>query len=109
MRIGIIGTGSVGVSIAFSILHHGTARELLLHDTRREVAEGEVMDLAQGAPFYPAASVRAVEVEDMVDCDAIVIAAGRNGRPGQSRLDLLRDNAAVARDLGARLAGSRGI
>jgi L-lactate dehydrogenase len=109
MRIGIIGTGWVGASIAISILHDGTARELLLHDARREVAEGEAMDLAQGAPFYPSASVRAADLDEMVGCDAIVIAAGKGGAPGQSRLDLLRDNAAVARDLGARLAKTRGM
>jgi L-lactate dehydrogenase len=109
MRIGIIGTGWVGASIAISILHDGTARELLLHDARPEVAEGEAMDLAQGAPFYPSAAVRAADIDEMVGCDAVVIAAGKGGAPGQSRLDLLRDNAAVARDLGARLAKTRGI
>jgi L-lactate dehydrogenase len=109
MRIGIIGTGWVGTSVAISLLHDGTARELLLADARRDVAEGEAMDLAQGAPFYPAADVRCADVDEMVDCDAIVIAAGRGGAPGQSRLELLRDNAAVARDLGPRLARTRGI
>src|SRR5262245_17851337 len=109
MRIGIIGTGWVGTSVAISLLHDGTARELLLTDARQDVAEGEAMDLAQGAPFYPAADVRSADVDEMVDCDAVVIAAGRGGGPGQSRLDLLRDNAAVARDLGPRLAGARGI
>jgi L-lactate dehydrogenase len=104
MRIGIIGTGWVGTSVAISLLHDGTARELLLHDARREVAEGEAMDLAQGAPFYPAADVRTADIEDMASCDAVVIAAGHGGAPGQSRLDLLRDNAAVARELGPRLA-----
>jgi L-lactate dehydrogenase len=109
MRIGIIGTGWVGTSVAISLLHDGTARELLLHDARGDLAAGEAMDLAQGAPFYPAADVRTADVGDMIDCDAIVIAAGRGGAPGQSRLDLLRDNAAVARDLGPRLARAHGV
>ena len=109
MKIGIIGTGWVGASVAISVLHDGTARELLLHDARGAVAEGEAMDLRHGAAFYPAAAVRAVAIDEMLDCDAVVIAAGRGGGPGQSRLELLRDNAAVARDLGARLAGARGI
>src|SRR5690606_27553 len=51
----------------------------------------------------------AADIEEMVDCDAVVIAAGRGGRPGESRLDLLRDNAAIARDLGAQLARLRGL
>lgn len=109
MKVGIIGTGWVGASVAISVLHDGTARELLLHDARGAVAEGEAMDLRHGAAFYPTAEVRAVALEEMNDCDAVVIAAGRGGGPGQSRLELLRDNAAVARDLGAKLARARGI
>lgn len=107
--IGIIGVGWVGASVAISALHAGVAGELLLADVRREVAEGEAMDLAHGASFYPAAQVRAADVEEMIDTDAVVIAAGRGGKPGESRLELLRDNAKTARDLGERLRGYRGL
>jgi L-lactate dehydrogenase len=109
VRIGIVGTGWVGASVAISVLHDGTARELLLHDTRAEVAEGEAMDLRHGSSFYPAADVRAVGLDEMVDCDAVVLAAGHGGTAGQSRLELLRDNALVAREVGARLADARGV
>jgi L-lactate dehydrogenase len=108
-RVAIIGTGWVGSSVAISTLHSGVADELLLHDVREAVAEGEAMDLAHGASFYPAAMVRPAAIEEMVDADAVVIAAGRGGRPGESRLELLRENAAVIRDIGQRLAGARGI
>lgn len=67
------------------------------------------MDLSHGAPFLPAASVKACSVREMLACDAVVIAAGRNGKPQESRLDLLRDNAAVARALGAELRGYQGL
>lgn len=99
-RIGIIGTGWVGSSVAIAALRAGLADELLLHDLRTAVAEGDAMELAHGAAFYPPATVRSA---------AVVISAGRGGRTGESRLDLLRDNAAVARDLGRRLAGCRGV
>ena len=107
--IGIIGTGWVGSSVAISCLHKGITNELLLADHKTELAEGEAMDLQHGSPFYPAASVRNARVEDMLDTDAIVIAAGRNGGPGQSRLELLRDNAALARELAGALRGYAGI
>jgi L-lactate dehydrogenase len=107
-RVGIIGAGWVGSSVAISLLHSGMADEVLVHDVRRELAEGEVMDLAHGAPFYPAASVRVAAVEEMVDADAVVVAAGRGGAPGQSRLALLRENVGIIRDIGRRLAGCRG-
>lgn len=107
--IGIVGTGWVGSSVAISLLHTGVAEELLLHDSRTALAEGEAMDLAHGAAFYPACRVRAASIEQMHDAQAIVIAAGKGGGPSQSRLDLLRDNAAIIRDLGQALQSYAGI
>ncbi|MBV8036082.1 L-lactate dehydrogenase [Roseateles sp.] len=108
-RIGIIGTGWVGTSVAFSTLLAGHAGELWLHDQRGDVAEGEAMDLADGAAFYPRCAVRAVALEQMREADIVVLAAGRNGRPDESRLDLLRDNARIAAGIGRTLAGSNAI
>ncbi len=108
-RVGIIGTGAVGASVAISTLHSGVAQEVLLHDIREAVAEGEAMDLADGSPFYPTAIVHSVTLADVTAADALVIAAGRNGGPDESRLDLLRDNVALVRDLGARLQHYEGI
>ena len=107
-RIAIIGTGWVGSSVAISTLHSGIADELLLHDMRREVAEGEAMDLAHGAAFYPSATVRAAAIEEMQGADAIVVAAGRGGRPGESRLELVQDNTSVIKTIGEQLRGYRG-
>jgi L-lactate dehydrogenase len=107
-RVAIIGTGWVGSSVAISTLHLGVADELLLSDVREAVAEGEAMDLAHGASFYPPALVRTAAIEDMVDADVIVVAAGRGGRPGESRLDLLRENAVLIGDIGKRLTRARG-
>jgi L-lactate dehydrogenase len=108
-RVAIIGTGWVGASVAISTLHSGAADELLLYDVRQDVAEGEAMDLAHGASFYPSAIVRTADIEEMADVDAVVIAAGRGGRPGESRLELLRENAAVITEIGQRLRNFRGI
>jgi len=109
MKIGIIGLGWVGTSVAISVLQGGVAREVLLNDARPGVAEGEAMDLAHGGAFYPTADVRAAAIADMLDCDAVVIAAGKGGTPGQSRLALLADNAAIVGGLARQLAGLRGL
>jgi L-lactate dehydrogenase len=106
--VGIIGTGWVGTSVAISTLHSGAADELWLHDVRAAVAEGEAMDLAHGAAFYPPCAVKVASVEAMRACQVVVVAAGRNGRPGESRLDLLRDNARIVADIGRTLAGFGG-
>ncbi|MEO3693693.1 lactate/malate family dehydrogenase [Roseateles paludis] len=107
--VGIIGTGWVGTSVAISTLHAGIAQRLWLHDLRAEVAEGEAMDLAHGAAFYPACEVAAVPLAQMREADVVVVAAGRNGRPGESRLDLLRDNARMATEVGQMLRGFGGV
>lgn len=109
MKIGIIGMGWVGSSVAISTLHSGIVSELLLNDVRHEVAEGEAMDLQHGSSFYPNARVRTAAVEDMREADAVVIAAGRGSKPGESRLDLLQDTANIAADIGRRLQGARGL
>lgn len=107
-QVAIIGTGWVGASVAISVLHSGVADVVLLNDLHQEIAVGEALDLAHGASFYPTAAVRTAAVEEMRDVDAIVIAAGRSSRPGESRLDLLKDNAAVIEGLGRQLGGGPG-
>jgi L-lactate dehydrogenase len=107
--IGIIGMGWVGSSVAISILQRGICKELLLSDVRTDIAEGEAMDLNHGSSFFPSASVRAASIADMKDCRAIVITAGKGGKPGQSRLDLLNDNLQVAKAISAQLIGFQGL
>lgn len=107
--VGVLGTGWVGSSVAISVLHSGFASELLLADARHEVAEGEAMDLSHGAAFYSTATVRAVLPGEMLGTDALVIAAGRGGKPGESRLDLLRENAATLTSIGESLRSYTGL
>lgn len=107
--VGIIGMGWVGSSVAISLLHRGIAGTLLVNDLNEELAAGEAMDLAHGAPFYPPAAVRTASVEEMRDADVVVVAAGRGGKPGETRLDLLKGNAAIVEEIGRRLRGCRGL
>ncbi len=106
--VGIIGTGWVGTSVAISTLHSGAADELWLHDLNGAVAEGEAMDLRHGAAFYPDCQVRTATIDEMRQAHVVVVAAGRGGRPDESRLALLRDNARIVADIGRRLAGFAG-
>lgn len=109
ISLGIIGIGRVGASVAASILFMGCTRELLLYDLNQSLAEGEAMDLSHGSSFYPAATVRSVSLEEMLTTNAIVITAGRNGRPEESRLDLLKDNAKIVRSIAQQLKNYPGI
>jgi L-lactate dehydrogenase len=67
------------------------------------------MDLAHGASFYPTASVRAASIDEMVDANAVIIAAGKGGGPKDSRLELLRVNATIVHDIARRLSEMRGM
>ncbi|MEO9483103.1 MAG: L-lactate dehydrogenase [Ekhidna sp.] len=108
-QIGIIGMGWVGSSVASSILHQGICNELLLNDLRDGLAEGEAMDFNHGSSFYPTANVRSAKIKEMHNCKAIVVTAGRGGKPGETRLELLQDNIGIAKDIATQLKGYQGI
>ena len=107
-RVGIIGCGWVGTSVALSTLQSGAADQLWLHDLRGALAEGEAMDLSHGAAFYPHCQVAVASIEQMRQAQVVVVAAGRGSKPGESRLDLLIDNARIVTEIGRTLAGFAG-
>jgi len=91
-KISIIGTGAVGSTTAFGIVERGLARSLVLVDVRRARAEGDAMDLAHGMSFTKPAQIVAGDYPETAGSDVVVIAAGVNQKPGQSRLDLIGEN-----------------
>lgn len=109
ISIGIIGLGWVGSSVAISVLHRGICQELLLNDARPGLAQGEAMDFNHGSSFFPSTNVKAVEIREMMNCNAIVITAGRGGSPTESRLDLLNDNIKIAKEISGQLEGYKGM
>src|SRR5512137_1059928 len=91
--VGLVGTGMVGASFAYALMQHGMANELVLIDKDASRAEGEMMDLNHGLPFVRPMRIIAGDYSDLVDADVVVICAGANQRPGQTRLELLQINA----------------
>jgi L-lactate dehydrogenase len=98
-KVGLIGTGMVGSSFAYSLIQHGLANELVLIDMDAARAEGEAMDLNHGLPFVRPMLISAGSYTNLADANVIVITAGANQRPGESRLDLLKKNAGVFNDI----------
>jgi L-lactate dehydrogenase len=92
VKIAIIGAGRVGSTLAFTLLAKGVGEVLSLIDVDRERALGEVEDLRHGISFAANMDIRAEGYEGVRDAQVIVITAGRNRRPGESRLDLARSN-----------------
>ena len=94
-KVVIIGSGFVGTSIAYATLIRGLCTELVIVDINRKKAEGEVMDLSHGLPFVPPVAIRAGGYEECAGAEIIVISAGANQEPGQSRLELAQQNAKI--------------
>lgn len=94
-KVVIIGSGFVGASIAYATLIRGLCTELVMVDTNRERAVGEVMDLSHGLPFVPPVEIRTGGYEECAGAEVIVITAGANQEPTQSRLDLVKKNSKI--------------
>ena len=111
MRVGIIGTGAVGMACAFAVVMRGCASEVVLLDRDRKRARGVVTDLQYGATLSPAVTLVEGDYRDFAGADLIMITAGVNERAGgatdrsdpSGRLRLLDANAAVYRDVVPRL------
>ena len=91
-KISIIGCGNVGVRFAYVLTIKGLARQIVMVDLDKKRVEGEVMDLRHGAPYISPVEIDAGDYPDIKDSDIVVITAGRNQRPDETRIDLIKDN-----------------
>jgi len=99
-RLAVVGAGRVGSSIAYASLIRGVARHIALYDLDEGKVGAEVLDLGHGRQFAPAAEVvGGSDLEVLRDADVVVLTAGASQRPGQSRLDLVRSNVELCRQL----------
>ncbi len=98
-KAAIVGCGFVGASIAFRFLQQGLFTRLVLLDVDGDKAEGEAMDLSDGLPYGSAMEITAGTYDDIADCALVVITAGANQRPGETRLELLEKNVSILRDI----------
>ncbi|MDD5347821.1 MAG: L-lactate dehydrogenase [Candidatus Omnitrophica bacterium] len=96
-KVPIIGCGNVGMRFAYALMIRGIARQITIVDLDRDRLEGEVMDLSHGEPYTSPVAVVAGDYPDIEGSDLVVITAGRKQKPGQSRLDLAKDNVEVFR------------
>ncbi len=98
-KVVIAGAGDVGASFAYALSMEGCAEEIVLVDVRREQAQGQAMDLADGLPFLPPVRIHAGDKSDYADAAVVVITAGTRQKPDESRLDLTKRNAAIMKSI----------
>jgi L-lactate dehydrogenase len=99
MKIGIVGTGFVGATAAYALVMRGVGREIVLVDANQARAAAEADDIAHAVPFANALEVNDGEYADLRGARVVILAAGVNQKPGETRLQLLERNAAIFGDI----------
>lgn len=98
-KVAVIGCGFVGATSAFSLIPSGLFSEMVLIDANHEKAVGEAMDLSHGSAYLTPVKIYAGDYDDIVDAGLIVITAGANQKPNETRLDLVKKNVAIFKSI----------
>lgn len=98
-KVAIIGCGFVGSSTAFALMQSRLFSEMVLLDVDMARAEGEAMDISHGMPFSGPMKIYAGTYDDIADADIIIITAGANQKPNETRLDLVQRNVEIFRSI----------
>lgn len=98
-KVTVIGAGNVGATIAYTFSLGDLASEIVILDIKKDKAEGEAMDIVQGASFRESISVISGDYEAARDSDVVVITSGINRKPGQTRLELTQINVEILKDI----------
>lgn len=98
-KVAMIGCGFVGSASVFSLMQSGLFSEIVLIDADQERAEGEAMDISHGIPFARQMKIYAGSYDDIIDAAIIIITAGANQKPGETRLDLVHKNVSIFKSI----------
>lgn len=102
-KIAIIGAGFVGATTAYTIAMNQLVQEIVLIDVNKDKATGEAMDINHALCHLGQMRVYAGDYPDCADCDIIIMTAGLNRKPGETRLDLAKKNIPIAKDITANI------
>ena len=106
-KVVLIGTGMVGMSMAYSLMNTGGIDELVLIDIDEEKAKGEAMDLNHGIPYSTnKMKIKSGNYQECRDSDIVVICAGANQKEGQTRLELTKINTNIVKDIALKIKSS---
>ncbi|MBW6487450.1 malate dehydrogenase [Sulfurimonas sp.] len=100
-RVGIVGAGNVGATVAYSLAMLGSCHEIILRDNKIDVAKGKALDMSQAAAAVRSHTIVSVaeDMSDLSNCDVVVVTAGSPRLPGMSRDDLLMINARITKEV----------
>ena len=103
-KVTIIGAGTVGASIAYTLAARELASDILLIDINEAKAKGEAMDIFQATPYLSPAVVRAGSYEDAEGSDIVIITSGMPRKPGMTRIDLVQANVKIIKSIAPQIA-----
>lgn len=98
-KVVIVGAGFVGSTTAYTIMLSGLFSQIVIIDINKAKAEGDALDIAHGVSFVKPVKVTAGGYEECRDADIVIITAGANQNPGETRLDLLKRNLSITRNI----------
>lgn len=99
MKVGIIGVGAVGSATAFALVMRGVADEVVLIDSNQKKAEAEALDISHATTFAYASKIYAGNYTDLKNAQVVIITAGANQKPGETRIDLMARNTAILQSI----------
>lgn len=106
-KVVVVGAGSVGATYCYALAQSGMANEIVIIDKNEALAQGQVSDLIHGQPFLQTVNIRQGSAKDYSDANLIVMTAGAAQKPGETRLDLLKKNAAIVGSVAEEVAASK--
>lgn len=110
-KVVIVGAGAVGATYCYALAQSGLADEIVLTDRNEDLMKGQVLDLVHGQSFFPTVVIRSGTIDDYTDAQVVVITAGAAQKPGETRLELIKKNAAITGSIAEDVAksGCKGI
>jgi L-lactate dehydrogenase len=99
MKVGVVGAGQVGSTAAYAMVMNGVGREIVMVDVSRERAQAQADDISHAIPFAHPLDIYAGDYKALAGSHAVVIAAGVNRQPDETRLQLLQRNSAIFRQV----------
>ena len=98
-KVAVVGCGFVGAASAFALMQSGLFSEMVLIDSDPAKAEGEALDISHGVPFSKPIKIYAGGYDDIKNASLIIITAGANQKPGETRLDLVKKNISIFKSI----------
>jgi len=94
-KVTVIGAGFVGSTTAFSLMQSSVVNEIVLIDVNKDKADGDALDMRHGMPFIKPTKITSGDYNEAAGSEMVIITAGANQKPDETRIDLLKRNAAI--------------